>query len=233
MKWNKKEYNKYLNKLKENSNEKYRLFHSKLCQTKYPILGINTPKVKDIAKEILKEGDIENFLSLQTNTYYEELLLEGQIISKIKSEELFFKYFNQYILKIDNWALCDTFCSSIKIIRKYSDKYFDLAEDLALNEEEFISRVGLVMILDHFIQEENLPKIFNILNKISSDKYYINMAEAWLVCEMYIKYPKETLKYIKKNNLNKFTINKAISKIHDSYRVSSADKIYLNTLKRL
>ena len=40
----------------------------------------------------------------------------------------------------------------------------------------------------------------------------------------------ETLKFIKKNNLNKFTHNKAISKIHDSYRVSKEDKEYLNTL---
>ena len=74
--------------------------------------------------------------------------------------------------------------------------------------------------------------IFNILNKINSDKFYINMAEAWLVCELYIKYPNETLKYIKNNNLNKFTQNKAISKIHDSYRVSKDEKEYLNKFRK-
>ena len=58
------------------------------------------------------------------------------------------------------------------------------------------------------------------------------MAEAWLLCEMYIKFPKETKTFIQKNNLNKFTHNKAISKIHDSYRVSKEEKEYLNTLRK-
>ena len=57
------------------------------------------------------------------------------------------------------------------------------------------------------------------------------MAQAWLICDLYIKYPKETLKFIKQNNLNKFTHNKAINKIHDSFRVSKEDKEYLNRLK--
>ena len=58
------------------------------------------------------------------------------------------------------------------------------------------------------------------------------MAESWLVCELYTKYPEETTKYLKKNKLNKFTQNKAISKIHDSYRVSKEEKEFLNTLKK-
>jgi len=76
-----------------------------------------------------------------------------------------------------------------------------------------------------------LKEIFDTLNKITSDAFYINMAQAWLICDLYIKYPKETLIFIKHNKLNKFTHNKAISKIHDSYRVSKEDKEYLNTLK--
>lgn len=103
---------------------------------------------------------------------------------------------------------------------------------LALNKEEFVSRVGLVMILNHFINQKNLDVIFDTLNKIQSDKFYINMAEAWLLCEMYIKFPKETTLFIKKNNFNKFTQNKAISKIHDSYRVSKEEKELLNSYRK-
>ena len=103
---------------------------------------------------------------------------------------------------------------------------------MSLNEKEFISRTGLVILLSHFVEEKYLKEIFNTLNKIESDAFYINMAQAWLICDLYIKYPKETLKFIKQNNLNKFTHNKAISKIHDSYRVSKEDKEYLNALRR-
>ena len=88
------------------------------------------------------------------------------------------------------------------------------------------------MILNHFISKENLNDIFGTLNKIQSDKFYINMAEAWLVCEMYIKYPKETKEFIMNNNLNRFTQNKAISKIHDSYRISKEEKKELSEFRK-
>ncbi len=58
------------------------------------------------------------------------------------------------------------------------------------------------------------------------------MGIAWLLCECFIKHREKTLTYLLKSNINTFTFNKTISKIKESYRVSSEDKIYLNTLKR-
>ena len=92
------------------------------------------------------------------------------------------------------------------------------------DKNEFISRVGLVIILNHFVNQKNLTMIFETLNQIESDLFYINMAEAWLVCELYVKYPKETTEVLKNHHLSEFTVNKAISKIHDSYRVSKEAK---------
>ncbi len=159
-------------------------------------------------------------------------MIEGLVISHIKDEKIFYKYFKNFIKKIDCWAICDSFCNSIRIVRKYEDKYFEEACRLSLSEYEFISRVGLIIILNHFITENRLSEIFDILNKIKSDKFYINMAEAWLICELYIKYPKETKSFIKNNNLNKFTQNKSISKIHDSFRVSDKDKEELKKYRK-
>jgi 3-methyladenine DNA glycosylase AlkD len=195
------------------------------------MLGIRLPILRKIARDISKTN-IEEFLKLSNDTYYEEVMLQGLVISHIEDEQVFYNYFKKYINKIDNWAICDSFCNSIKIVKKYEDKYFKEAVKLSLSEKEFISRVGLIILLNHFIKEENLEKIFDTLNKIKTDKYYVNMAEAWLVCEIYTKYPKQTLKFIKNNNLNKFTQNKSISKIHDSYRVSVKEKEYLKTLKK-
>ena len=220
--WNKDSYKEFINYLLSLKDDKYKEFNKSIVlNSKYEMIGIRVPIVKDIAKKIKY---IDEFLKYSGNTYHEEILLQGLVISRIKDEELFYKYYKEYIKKIDDWALCDTFCSSIKIVRKYEDKYFNESIKLSLSDKEFISRVGLVTILDHFINKENLNTIFNTLNSINSDKFYINMAEAWLVCEIYTKYPVETLEFIKNNNLNKFTQNKSISKIRDSYRVSKEEK---------
>lgn len=230
--WNKETYKEFVKKLISLQDLKYKEFHSSLVvNSKYEMIGIRVPIMRQIAKEIAK-GDIEEFLKNAQNKYYEEVMIQGLVISHIKDEKQFYKYFKKYINKIDNWALCDSFCSSIKIVKRYEQKYFKEIIELALNESEFISRVGLVTILDHFICKDNLNVIFDTLNKIQSDKFYINMAEAWLLCEMYIKFPEETKKFLQRNNLNKFTQNKAISKINDSYRVSKEEKELLKYYRK-
>ena len=231
--WNEDNYLKFINYLIKNQDSKYKEFHSSLVlNSKYEMIGIRVPTMKNIAKEIAKKSSVEDFLKYAQNKYYEEIMLQGLVISYIKDEEVFYKYFKKHIKKIDNWALCDTFCSAIKVVEKHEDKYFKEAIKMALSTDEFISREGLIIILAHFIKKENLSTIFELLNKIKSDKFYINMAEAWLVCELYIKYPKETESFIKNNNLNKFTQNKAISKIHDSYRVGKDEKALLNSYRK-
>lgn len=230
--WNKDTYNGFIKELINKKDEKYKEFHSSIVSnSKYEMIGIRVPAMRQIAKEISKTN-IEDFLKYSRDTYYEEVMIQGFVISHIKDEEIFYKYFKDFINKVDNWAICDSFCSSIKIVEKYEEKYFQEAIQMALNSEEFKSRIGLVIILNHFINKENLKIIFDTLNKIESDMFYINMAEAWLLCEMYIKHTKETTKFLQKNKLNKFTQNKAISKIHDSYRVSKEEKEYLNTLRK-
>ena len=231
--WDEKSYKDFVESLINIRDEKYKEFHSSLVlNSKYEMIGIRVPTMKKIAKEIAKTTDLEKFFEYAQDKYYEEVMIQGLVISHIKDEKLFYKYFKKHINKIDNWALCDTFCSAIKIIKKYEDKYFKEAINMSLNKKEFISRVGLVIILDHFISRENINTIYETLNKINSDKFYINMAEAWLVCELYIKYSSETKEFIKNNNLNKFTQNKAISKIHDSYRVSAEEKVLLNEYRK-
>ena len=231
-KWDEKSYKEFVKRLIEQKDEEYKEFHSSLVlNSKYEMIGIRVPIMRQIAKDIAKTN-IEEFLQVAQDKYYEEVMIQGLVISHLKDEKVFHKFFKEYSKKVYNWALCDSFCSSIKIVEKYEDKYFAECLKMALNKQEFISRIGLITILNHFICEKNLPTIFDTLNTIESDLFYINMAEAWLVCELYTKYPKETITFIKKNNLNKFTQNKAISKIHDSYRVSSKEKVMLKQYKK-
>lgn len=231
--WNKESYKSFIEYLISIKDSKYKEFHSSLVvNSKYEMIGIRVPIMKDIAKKIAKTSNVEEFLEFAQDRFYEEVMIQGLVISHIKDEKVFYKYFKKHIKKIDNWALCDTFCSAIKIVEKHEDKYFKEAVDMSLSDKEFISRVGLVIILSHFVSEKNLDTIFEVLNKIKSDLFYINMAEAWLICELYIDYPKETKSFIKKNNLNKFTQNKAISKIHDSYRVSKEEKEILKKYRK-
>ena len=74
--------------------------------------------------------------------------------------------------------------------------------------------------------------IFNEADNLFNEtEYYVNMAMAWLLCECFIKQKAKTISYLQNHKLNKFTINKMISKCCDSYRVSKEDKEYLKQFR--
>ncbi len=218
--WDKDSYKKFVEYLIKISETDTKKFNEKIFNTNYKILGIKTPVLKDIAKDISKR-DYKEFLNVVGNTYYEEILIEGLVISYIKDPDTYLEYFNKYIYKIDSWALSDSFIASSKIFKKYD--LSNMAYSLILDTREFIVRVGYIILLDHYIDDEHIKDIINISQKESS-YYYVNMAVAWLIAECFIKSRGITLELIKSKKLSPFVQNKAISKICDSYRVTKKDK---------
>ncbi|MPN55512.1 hypothetical protein SDC9_203196 [bioreactor metagenome] len=70
-----------------------------------------------------------------------------------------------------------------------------------------------------------INEIFKIMNSFyNEDEYYVNMVVAWLFAECFTKQRQKTLEFLNAHRLNKFTINKGISKCRDSFRVSKEDK---------
>ena len=217
--WNRDTYNNFINYLKSISENFYKEFSEKITFTKYEILGIRLPKLRSIAKEISK-SDYKSFLKICKSTYYEEVMIKLLVIANIKDIDELMIYFDDAVNLIDNWALCDTFCNSLKLINKNKDYFLTKIDELINSNKTYHIRVGLIILLCFYVEEDYLDLIIKYLDNIKSDEYYVNMAEAWLICEIFIKYENIGLKYLEHNHLNKFTVNKAISKIRDSYRVS-------------
>ena len=226
-----KDYNKFIEYLKSIREESYKEFSEKITFTKYEILGIRLPKLRSIAKEI-KKGDYRTFLNRKKTTYYEEVMLHLLVLASIKKVEECMLYFDDAINLIDNWALCDTFCNSLKLVAKNKEYFLKVIEKLLKNKEVYHIRVGLILLLCYYVEEPYLDFIVNALDNIQSEEYYVNMAMAWLVCEIFIKEESFGLHYLEHNHLNKFTINKSISKIRDSYRVSKEMKDDILKIKK-
>lgn len=229
--WNNNVYNNYLDYLKSiKDSDDFKSFNNKLITTKDKMIGIRVPKLRKLAKEISKTN-IVSFLNNVKNDYYEEILVEGFVIGSITNKELFNKHFLEYIKKIDNWATCDMVISSCKIMKK-DNSYYNYACDFIKQKDAFIVRVGLVMMLDHYINDDYIDDILIRIDKINNDNYYVKMAIAWLISMCFVKYKEKTFNYLKKNNLDKFTYNKAIQKIIESLRVSAEDKKTLKEMKK-
>jgi 3-methyladenine DNA glycosylase AlkD len=84
-----------------------------------------------------------------------------------------------------------------------------------------------------YVSEDYLAVIFDRAEGLASrEEYYVRMAIAWLLAECFIKYSEVTLAYMKASGLPKWTFNKAISKICDSYRVDEETKKMLRKMRK-
>jgi len=221
------------NKLKDLVDEKYREFHSGLCPGTENILGVRVPVLRNYAKKIVKQYKIEELLKNIDNEYYEEIMLQGMLIGLDNNEDInvIFKYIKEFIPKINNWAICDTFCAGLKITKKYKNEMWDFIQQYLKSDKEFEIRFAVVMILDYYIDKEHIEKDFKIFDNIKNQEYYVQMAVAWAISICLIKFYDKTLKYLENCNLDKFTYNKSLQKAIESYRITDKQKDYLRKIK--
>ncbi len=227
-KWTKKTYEQFISYLLSLQDTNYQKFQQNIISN-CNIIGVRTPILKKIAKDISK-GSYNDFFKIAKNDYYEENIIYGLIITNLKSIEEVKIYLPTFMSKIDNWACNDIVISNLKIVNKNKNFFYKFITINIKNKNQWTKRFCYVLLLNYFIEEKYLNKIFTLCEKYNDDNYYVNMAVAWLLSICYIKYPKQTITFLKENKLDKFTHNKAIQKIVESNRIKNKEEIKL--LKR-
>ena len=219
----------------ELADEKYKNFHSGLCPGVDNIIGIRVPILRNYAKELIEVYPIDILLREIDDIYYEEIMLKGMLIGLAKKENInkILEHIKDFIPKIDNWAICDVFCAGLKITNKYKKDIWDFIQIYLKYDKEFEIRFGVVMLLDYYIEKDYLIKNFNIFDSIQSKDYYVQMAVAWAISICLIKFYDETIDYLKKCKLDKFTFNKSLQKAIESYRITDKQKCELRNMKRV
>lgn len=219
----------------ELSDKKYQNFHSSLCPGTENIIGVRVPILRNYAKELCKKRDWKQIIKEIDNEYYEEIMLQGMLIGQAKKEDIdiILKYIEDYIPKIDNWAICDVFCAGLKITKKYKNKMWNFIQKYLKSDKEFEIRFAIVMILDYYIEEDHMKEIFKIFDEIKHEGYYVRMAIAWAISICLIKFYNETVKFLEVSKLDNWTYNKAIQKAIESYRISEDKKNILRNMKKL
>lgn len=218
-------------KLFELADDKYRKFQSSLCPNINDIIGVRIPKLREIAKEISK-GNPKQFLDNYKCEYFEEKMIYGLIIGYMKEEvKIRLKYLDRFVPMIDNWAICDSCCSTYKFTNKNLKEMFEYIQKYIVSKNEFEVRFACIMLMDYYLVDEYIDIVFEIFNGIKLDKYYVQMGIAWAISVAFIKYEEKTRKFLKNNSLDKFTYNKALQKIIESNRVSKDVKAEMRGMK--
>lgn len=228
--------------------QEYKKFSQDLIPTNgNTMLGVRLPQLRKIATDLAK-NNWRKYLQLYEDSdikylYFEEIMLQGMVVNAAKMElEQRLKHVERFVPKIDNWAVCDTFCCGTKWVAKHKESVWAFLQPYLTSGEEFQVRFAVIMFLANFLDKEYIGKVLNALDGIKQvtdkmgssvpgkgnasipDNYYIEMAVAWCLATAAAKCREEFFSYIEETNLNNSVLKKTAQKMRDSYRISNEDK---------
>lgn len=196
-----------------------------LAKIKRTTFGISIPELRKFSKKIAKE-DYKYFLENDDFSSFELKLLHAFVIGYVKDEiKVILKYFKEFIPQVDDWAVNDSLCQNFRIARKYPDIVWDFLMKYKNSKKEFESRIVATVLLSHYLNDEYIDRVIEVLDSLNTDKYYAQMGVAWAIATVMGKYPEKCLKYLKSKDchLDNITMKRTKQKIRESFRVS--DKI--------
>ncbi|MEE5989865.1 MAG: DNA alkylation repair enzyme [Firmicutes bacterium ADurb.Bin354] len=210
---------------------KYRDMQIKIIPNIDPasIIGVRTPELKKIAKEMYRSGEYRSFIKKLPHDHFEENQLHAFIICEMKDLAECFDEVEHFLPYVDNWATCDQM--SPKIFKKNKDELLKHIKTWIGSDRTYTVRFGVGMLMQHFLDDDYDEKYPKMVAGLRSDEYYINMMIAWYFATALAKQYESVLPYIEENKLDDWTHNKAIQKSLESFRVTDEHKKYLRSLK--
>ena len=221
--------------------EKYRQGHIRIINA-LPgrrILGLHLPEMKQVAKELARQTDVLDMLhgferehqANRLNLAYEETLVWGLTINALRctvKERL--SLLKAYIPVLDNWAVCDSFCSNAKWALKLpADELWSFLLPYFQSRQEFDVRFAIVMSMCYLLKEEWLECIFHQLDTLDlstihseytslPSPYYVRMGMAWLLATALAKYPDATRRFVNASSLTEDVKRLYARKARESFR---------------
>ncbi len=109
--------------LQENEDTGYRDLHSNLLPGVDNVMGIRLPVLRKFAKQ-LSGMDWQEWFEQADDQWYEETMLRGLVSAYAKMEcKERLTYVAKFVPDINNWAVSDCFCSTLKDADKYQTEY--------------------------------------------------------------------------------------------------------------
>ena len=185
-------------------------------------IGIRTPALRSYAKELIKAGNTEEFISELPHAYFDENQLHAFIISELKSYDEAIEQTERFLPYIDNWATCDQLRP--KAFKRNRDKLIGKIPGW------LTVRFGTGMLMCHYLDEDFKPEYMELAASVQSEEYYVNMMTAWYFATALAKQYETAVRYIEERRLSKWVHNKTIQKARESFRISDEQKKYLSSL---
>ena len=210
----------------------YRDFQANLMPTvpNERVLGIRTPLLRRLAKELAHSEAADLFLTVLPHTYYEEDNLHAFLIEAERDFARALALTNAFLPYIDNWATCDSF--SPPVFATHRAELLPCAERWMAAEKPYVIRYGIGTLMRYYLSDAFHPDMPARVASVTHEHYYVRMMVAWYFATALVKQPEAAMAVLRSNTLDPWTHNKAIQKARESRCIDADMKEYLRSLKR-
>ena len=218
-------------RLIKSKDDKYKIFQAKLVPniSSDTILGIRTPEIRKISKEVFESDYRDIFLNELPHKYYEENLIQFFVISMIKDFDTCVIEVEKFLPYVDCWPVSDQ--ATPKSFKKHHDKLLPYIKKWIKSKHIYTARFGIRMLMNEYLGEDFKKEYLDLVASIKGDDYYLKMMVAWYFATALAKRYDETIPYFEKHILSDWVHKKAIQKAIESYRVTEEQKKYLKSLR--
>ncbi len=194
--------------------------------------GVSVPATRKLAQKIARYDYtiLADETQLQT---FELRLLQAFVLGYARADlsELL-QQFELFVPYVSDWAVCDSLCQNFKLARIYPEQIWNFIQRYRSSRQEFEVRIVAVILLSHYLNDEYIDRVLNVLDSLYAEKYYAQMGVAWALATICGKYPEKCLQYLQApNKLNFQTLKMTIRKINESLRVASSIKAKVRAIK--
>ncbi len=209
----------------------YREFQANLVPNipKETILGVRTPEMRKIAKEVFESGDRDAFLSDLPHRYYEENLIHFFVLAMMKDFDECVRGVEAFLPFVDCWPASDQ--ATPRSFRKNHQKLLPYIEKWIASEHVYTARFGLRMLMNEFLDADFKEEYLELAASKRGEDYYLKMMVAWFFATALAKRYDETVPYFENRRLDEWVHKKAIQKAVESFRVTDEHKAYLKSLR--
>ena len=207
-------------------------FQAKLMPTidRSTIIGVRTPALRKLAKQIAKTDDAQEFIGHLPHRYYEENNLHAFIVAQTKDFDEAMRQTNLFLPHIDNWATCDSFTP--KIFDKHPDTLLEAVKEWIASSHTYTVRFAIRMLMAFFLNERFCDDYPKMVAAVKSDEYYVKMMVAWFFATALTKQYDSVVGYLTNQKLDIWCHNKTIQKAIESYCFTNEQKATLRKMKR-
>ena len=209
----------------------YRTFIAGLLPTldQQKILGVRTPALRKLAKELHAEGIADAFMAALPHNLYEENNLHAYLLDFIRNIEHALELLERFLPHVDNWATCDALI--LKAFDKDPSALLARVPIWLTDQNPYTQRYAIGVLMRHYLGDRFEEEYLTTVGNHTSDEYYVNMMRAWYFSMALVKQWDATIPWLTEKRLDAWTHRKAIQKAVESHQISAPRKDFLKTLR--